>query len=420
MTSIAYPVTSAAKPGAALPWGPMVALAFVWLLDLKVAPYNAGITDLGGYQATAQSIADGSVPYRDFFFEYPPLAAGVMVVAGWIGGLTTSGFENGMAVEMLLFALVMQACAHRLAPPGRKALVAWSLIALPILMGTLVRERFDVAPTAICIAAVLALARDRHVVAGALIGVGAALKLFPLIILPVAVVWLVARGRGRAAWLTSLVAVAVAVAVCVPFYALSPHGFSEQFRFHADRPVQIESTPASLLFAMGSATVVGVKDHPSRFRSQGFEGGPEKSVRAAFQAGQIVLLVLLLIAVWRATVAARARPEAQIDVLVLGALAGLLAFMAFGKVFSVQYMIWLAPFAALAWARGQREVACALAAAFVLTWAYYPAHYWQLVFAGPGHTAAVLDVAARNAVLAGALLLLLARLWSRPADSLVA
>jgi hypothetical protein len=197
---------------------------------------------------------------------------------------------------------------------------------------------------------------------------------------------------------------------------MSPHGFTEQFRFHADRPVQIESTPASVLFATGGSTIVGVQGHPTRFRSQGFEGGPEHTVRVIFEVLQIAALLFVLAAFWRAARVSRGSPEP----FVLAVFGALIAFMAFGKVFSVQYMIWLAPFAAVAWAYGQREIAGLVTAAFVFTWAYYPTHYWVIPLGGAGHNAAVLDVAARNAALVLAFGLIAARLWSRPAGSLTA
>jgi uncharacterized membrane protein len=389
----------------------MVALGLVWWLNVEVPPDNGGISDLGGYQTTATAIAHGQWPYRDFFLEYPPVAAGLFVVAGWIGGLGATGFSHGMAIEMLMFAWTAQACAARLAPENRRQLVAWAFVVVPLLMGTLVRERFDVAPAAVCIAAVLALARGHHKTAFALLGAGIALKLFPAVLVPAGVGWLLARGLRREAWIGGAVAVAVALVICAPFYAVSPHGFTEQFRFHIDRPVQIESTPASVLYVLGGATVDGIDEHPDRFRSQGLVGGDAKAVKALFEALQFAAYVLLVGVLWYATKAVRGRPSDELDVLLLAVTGALLTFIALGKVFSPQYMIWLAPLTPLAWVRGQREVAALMTAAFVLTWAYYPHHYTDVVVHTASHHAAIVTVALRNGLLVGALGLVIARLW---------
>jgi uncharacterized membrane protein len=389
----------------------MLALGLVWWLNVAVPPDNGGISDLGGYQLAATSIAHGEWPYRDFFLEYPPVAAGIFVVAGWIGGLSNSGFLHGMAIEMLLFAWLAQACAARLAPKGREQLVAWSFVVLPLLMGTLVRERFDVAPAAVCITAVLALARGHHKAAFALLGGGIALKLFPAVLVPACFAWLLARGLRREAWVGGAIAIAVALAICTPFYAMSPHGFTAQFRFHLDRPVQIESTPASVLYAIGGATVDGVDEHPDRFRSQGLVGGDARTVKVLFEALELASYVLLIAALWLAAKAVRGNDRDELDVLLLAVTGALLTFIALGKVFSPQYMIWLAPLTALAWVRGQRQVASMITAAFVLTWAYYPHHYTDVVVHTAGHHAAIVTVGLRNLLLVGALGLVIARLW---------
>jgi hypothetical protein len=100
---------------------------------------------------------------------------------------------------------------------------------------------------------------------------------------------------------------------------------------------------------------------------------------------------------------------------VLCAFAALLAFVALGKVLSPQYVIWLAPFAALAWAWGERAVAALTGTAIVLTHVEFPGRYFDLVNEDRGVVALV---AARNLALVAALTLLAAGLArSRPRTS---
>ena len=51
--------------------------------------------------------------------------------------------------------------------------------------------------------------------------------------------------RAYLAALSAVLAAGVALVLCVPFFAASPDGFLDQFQFHLDRPVQVESTPAN-------------------------------------------------------------------------------------------------------------------------------------------------------------------------------
>ena len=65
--------------------------------------------------------------------------------------------------------------------------------------------------------------------------------------------------------------------------------------------------------------------------------------------------------------------------LVLAGLAAVLAFAALGKVLSPQYMLWLVPLGALAFAWRMHALAAALAAAALLTQLEFPARYLDLV-----------------------------------------
>jgi hypothetical protein len=148
--------------------------------------------------------------------------------------------------------------------------------------------------------------------------------------------------------------------------------------------VQIESLPATALFALGGSSVTGDPVRPDRFKSNGLDGGPADLVARLAAVGQLTLLGLVLGLVHRR----RGDPDA----LLLGALAATLAFVALGKVLSPQYLVWLLGVAALV--RG--TPAALVAAAALATLAYFPDRYFDLV-AEDGTAVAL--VAARNLIL---------------------
>jgi hypothetical protein len=86
--------------------------------------------------------------------------------------------------------------------------------------------------------------------------------------------------------------------------------------------------------------------------------------------------------------------------LVLSALTAVLAFAALGKVLSPQYLLWLVPLGALAFAWRMHALAGALAGAAVLTQLEFPARYFDLV---AGEPLPVALVALRNIALLAAL-----------------
>jgi hypothetical protein len=91
--------------------------------------------------------------------------------------------------------------------------------------------------------------------------------------------------------------------------------------------------------------------------------------------------------------------------LVIASLAACAAFALFGKVLSPQFVIWVLPLGALAFAWRMHALAAAVALAAVLTQVEFPAHYFDVVAREP---VAVGLVAARNLAL-GAVVALAAR-----------
>ncbi len=89
-----------------------------------------------------------------------------------------------------------------------------------------------------------------------------------------------------------------------------------------------------------------------------------------------------------------------------------MAFVALNKVFSPQYVAWLAPLAALLAVWGCEEAAVLIGLSIVLTQVEFPRHYLQLVLTDPGIR---MLVAARDLVLLAALAALTARAagWAR-------
>jgi uncharacterized membrane protein len=379
---------------------PALALALLWAVATTIGPFSdASVNDLFVYRSYADLMAAGGLPYVDFGFEYPPLAALPIWLAG-LPGRDEATYAVSFAVLMAGCALVGQQLAARLAGGRREALqVAWLLALTPVLIGASVRTHFDALPVALALAGLLALARDRPQLGFLALGLGTMTKLFPALLAVVAVAWLVARGERRAALRGAAVFAAVVVLVSLP---LSGSGYVDSFTFHMQRPVQIESTPASVLFALGGSHVTGTNLRPDRFKSNGLDGGHAKPVAALFAFALVALTVAIV------GLAGRARDHRH---LVLTGFAALLAFVTLGKVFSPQYVIWLAPFAALAWVWGERPVAALTAAAIVLTHVEFPSRYFDLI---NERTGVIVVVAARNALLLVALGLLLARL-RRPA-----
>lgn len=369
-------------------------LAAGWALTIWVAPWSdERVNDLFVYRVFAEPLLDGGLPYRDVPFEYPPLAALAIALPGLLGtGEET--FRWAFAVWTLAGAaavvLLCGALAQATGGDRRRAMLAAAL--MPLLCGALVRTHFDLFPVALLLGGLLLLCRDRPAAALALLGAGAMTKAFPLVAVPVALAWLWGRGERRQALRAAAACAAVMAAVASAALAASPDGAAGAVRYHLDRPVQIESSPAMVLLgldAVGLGEAVSVSSH----RSDGLLHEADGAVSALF-SGMLLGLVVLL-----ATRAGRS-PRA----LVLASLAAIVAFAVLGKVLSPQYVIWVIPLGALAFAWRMHALAVAVAAAAVLTQVEFPAHYLDVVAREP---LALALVALRDVVLLAVLALAL-------------
>ncbi len=382
-----------------------LALALLWAFATTIGPFSdTTVNDLYVYRSYADLFVHGRLPYLDVGFEYPPLAALPIGLAG-LPGTGEATYAVSFAVLMAGCALVGQQLAAALAGAIRDRLVvAWLLALSPIVIGASVRTHFDALPIVFALGGLLALARDRPQLGFAVLGLGTMTKLFPGLLAAAAFVWLLVGRRERAAALRGgAIFVAVVVAISLPF---AGGGYVDSFTFHLDRPVQIESTPASVLFALGGSDVTGTNLRPDRFKSNGLDGGHADAVERIFSVALVLALAAII------ALAAR-RPDPRH--LVLCGFAALLTFVTLGKVFSPQYVIWLAPFAALAWVWRERAVALLVGLAIVLTHVEFPSRYFDLI---NERRDVIWIVGVRNALLLAALGVLVAGLWRpHPAEA---
>ena len=300
------------------------------------------LVDWPVYRDYGRAIIDhGRIPYRDFAVEYPPGALPVFVVPAPFGDYA------------IAFGWLMALCGVGIvAVVGAVSRFAmWFVAVSPLLAGSLILSHFDLWPALLATSALVLLVRDRPGWAWALLGLAIAAKLWPAVLVPLFLV----RSRRGAGWGVLTLAIAF-----VPFLVLAPGGVWHSISGQASRPLQIESLPAAFLTTFGSPHIV------SGHGSQNVAGN------GGFAAVASCAQLLALVGVWVSY--ARSRRELERH-----SAAAVTAFIAFGKVLSPQFLLWLAPLVPLV--RGRRGAAAValLTAAFVLTQVWFPQHYWDYV-----------------------------------------
>ena len=358
------------RAGAALLVG-LTLLTASWGL-LHVGFYERHrIVDTPVYREYGEAVLDGEVPYRDFDVEYPPLALPVFVVPALAPEEQyESVFELLMwacAVAMLAFVVL----ALRAAGAGPVRLVAAAAFVglAPLAVGSLVLSRYDLWPAALTAGALAAFVSGRERLGYAGLGLGAAAKIYPLVLVPVALVWTLRRHGRREAALGLGITAGVLGVILLPFAVIAPEGLADSLGRQLGRPLQIESLGAAVLLAAHQA---GIYDATvvSSHGSQNLDG-PLPDVLAVVQS---VLQALALLAVWLA---------ARRGSLLAGAAAAVTAFVAFGKVLSPQFLVWLLPLVPLVAGAAGLTASGLLAGALVTTQLWFPYRYWDVVALEP-------------------------------------
>ena len=229
--------------------GAVLLLAATFCLTFLVDPWQDElVSDVPLYRAYAEVFLDGVMPYREIGFEYPPLAAPLIALPGLVS-VDPETYRYAFAVLAFLLAVGVMFATGRLAAlggaPEWPALLVVALV--PLATGAMLRTHFDLAPVLCLVAGLAAIASGRSRSGFALLGVGGAIKLFPLAAVPVAAAWLVGqRCRGEAVGGLAIAGAVVALAAGAGV-GISADGAREAVDYHVDRPVQIESLPATIL-----------------------------------------------------------------------------------------------------------------------------------------------------------------------------
>ena len=297
-------------------------------------------------------------------------------------------FGLAMAVLDAVFTIVL------FRRGSMRAVLFWIVFVLGF--GGLIWFRYDMVPALVVGLAALYVTRHPKV-AGALVAAGAALKLWPaLLIAP-----LIGRhraGRQRMIWF-GLTGAGLALLALV---TSSPARLTSPLTFQSDRGLQIEAIPATWLMAQ-RVTLPGWRVEYSSHNA--FEiFGP--GVETWLQVADLTMAVVVICALGMGLMAWLHR-SLPADVLTLAMVAVVAGMLVANKTFSPQYLVWLAaPVAALiveAKSRWMTAVAATIGVlCLVLAWftqQVYPVQYAGLIGNPLGAAEATEVLVVRNVVM---------------------
>ncbi|WP_424183579.1 glycosyltransferase family 87 protein [Actinokineospora sp. G85] len=318
---------------------PYVAMCYTDVIPL----YSAERLNQGGFPyATGWVENEGKPDETVQYMEYPVLTglfqwANAELTQGWLSMAGSGWLPTALPVVVYFditafwLALAWLVTIWATLRTARKRPWDAAFIAVSPLVIVHAFTNFDTVATAFAAAGVLAWARKKPVLAGVLIGLGAAAKVYPVFLLGALLVLCVRAGKLTAWGKTALAALLSWLAVNAPFFlsGTTREGWWQFFRLNTTR----DADPDSLYNVI------------ARFSGwEGFDAGRplgSSPVWLNTVSGVLFLVACAVIAV--IALHAPRRPRfAQLAFLVLA------VFLLTNKVWSPQYSLWLVPFAVLA------------------------------------------------------------------------
>jgi len=336
--------------------GCVLALANKW--SCRAGAWNGYLTQFQAHCYTdiyplyyGEGLSTGKVPYTGHPVEYPVLIGGAMQLVAWIVRPISDPFVRGREffdvtiVLLTIFAIAGVLATAYLAGWSRRWTALGVALAPGLILGAFIN--WDLIAMGLVMLGLAAWAARRGVLAGVLIGLAVATKFYPVLFLGPLLLLCLRAGRMREFWVTAGSAAVAWLAVNLPVLIVAPSGWARFYRLSETRTAdwgsiwyffQTEHWPLLGMTSVGHLNVLS---------------------GLVFLAACVGIGLLIL--------AAPRRPRvAQVVFLTLA------AFLMFNKVWSPQYVVWLAPLVVLARPRFGAYAAWQLAEVgyFFAIWAY--------------------------------------------------
>jgi hypothetical protein len=346
----------------------------LFLFITLVLPYPEGKWlkgDVDLYNFWAKGLVKGIFPINDSMWQYPPLAGVVFAIPQWVFGNTLTGFIVFMIfIDLLILITLLLTGLNRDILNSTSTSLhglsgAWFWILWPILMGPLALTRFDVVPTLFALLALIVLSNRtiRPYLSGFLLGVGALVKLWPMLLFVVYPKKVLKKSS------TSFVSTLILMILFMSTWSV---GFTNFLNNQTSRGLQVESIAATpfVLAKLFGANV----EYPFRF------GSVEVQALFADEIGLLLnlftLIVFIFLFIWNY--------QNKLNYLNLfdKALVIVMISIALSRVFSPQFWVWVGGLASLALINNEtklKKVIVLLSISAFLTQLLYPGQYVQLL-----------------------------------------
>jgi hypothetical protein len=329
----------------------VIQLLCVWIVGKFTYDLNPDWHDdtMEIYFNYSSRMLNGEFPYRDYSMEYPPLALLAFCFPFLISkNLTLQEYTNLFLFENVLLSLLVSGLTIRISSyvsSKKQAQIRTAAVSMlaSILCAPLFAWRYDLFPAALTLLSLYLLLASRPGLSGFCIGIGAATKVYPFVVIPVMMLYLWINKEKQS--LTKFILGGISSSLTlIPFFIFAPKWVAQFLAYHQQRGLQLESLLAGIILIghlLGQTPVKVVSN---------FGAFHLVSQQADAALDWIPYLLILIFAIgivfcflnfkqsykFNKTIPARN--------IIVYFLVTILTFILTNKVFSPQYIVWILPF----------------------------------------------------------------------------
>ena len=288
----------------------------------------------------AEPLFNGEVPVM----EYPPFALVFFAIPRLFAD-TPWGYNVAYVAEVLVFMVVglllVSKLAERMGHDQKKAMLVYAILMLVMIQ--LIADRYDIFPAILTLASFYMFATRRYGWAGIILAVATMTKLYPAVLFPLYFLYLTYNRQWNDVLRNTLAFIGAGVTIAAVAWIINPELITNFLSYHTDRPLQIESLPASLVYPFSIFGLIDVwiqpATDPNSFGSDNLMGAVPDAV-ASVMMPLMVVMILAVYAIY-AYVRHRGTDDGSLRIIGLAVIAVLMIFMVVNKVFSSQYVVWI-------------------------------------------------------------------------------
>ncbi|MBC8505874.1 MAG: DUF2029 domain-containing protein [Anaerolineales bacterium] len=303
------------------------------------------------YYVYSTRFLDGEMPFRDFAMEYPPLALIAFCLPHLIAfgkELSIDQYTNFYLFVNVLFSLIVSIIVLSLfqkwQPKNRRIVEPIALLTVALVIcAPILPWRYDLFPALLTILSLYLLIINKPVASGISIGIAVAAKLYPAVLIPVFMLYLLSKADLRSLK-RFIIGGGISATTLIPFIVLAPNSFTSFLSYHQQRGLEVESLMSGFILL---GKMVGIIPATIVYNYTAFHlSSPYADIILRWLPYVAITLFAIIYASCyiQFKKAFTANNKIPTDSLLAYSVLALLIFLITNKVFSPQYIIWILPF----------------------------------------------------------------------------